>query len=111
VQQEILAKHPDAKLHVYVVWFSMLPLDRRGAWDDGVMPDSRVTQLWDSQRVVSAWITTNVDHGEGYTWDRYLLYGPQATWQDVPAPLVGSDGPVYATRKDLQAELLPLLGP
>ena len=109
MQQEILAKHPNANIHVYVVWFSMLPLDRRGAWDDSVMPDSRVAQFWDSQRLVSAWFTTNVRHTQGHVWDMYLLYGPQANWNEVPAPLVDAQGPVIATRNDLRAELLPLV--
>ena len=43
-------------------------------------------------------------------WDAYHLYGPDARWNDVPEPLIGSGYTIYGKRKSLAAEIAPLLG-
>ena len=62
MQQQLLAAHPDAALRVYVVWLAMLPQDGRSRWSAGLMPDRRVTHLWDGERAVSRWFAERVEH-------------------------------------------------
>jgi hypothetical protein len=112
VQQDILEKHPEANLRVYTVWYSVLAGDSRSAWRSGAMPDKRVTNLWDEQRLISQWVSAHVPGMEGFVWDAYLLYGPEAKWDsasDPPAPLVSSGSTVIAAKQQLEAGLLPLL--
>ena len=46
----------------------------------------------------------------GITWDGYYLYGPDATWEDSPSPLIGSGGTIYAEQETLRTQLNALLG-
>jgi mercuric reductase len=50
-----------------------------------------------------------VDYPREIVWDAYLLFGPDATWQNVPEPLISWGTPVYHRRHKLKSELLPLL--
>jgi hypothetical protein len=78
VQKDILEKYPAANLKVYTVWFSMLAGDSRAGWRSGAMPDPRVTHLWDEERIASRWFAEHVVGAQGFTWDIYFLYGPNA---------------------------------
>lgn len=109
MQQQILEKYPTANIRVYAVWFNMLPQDRRDGWDAGLMPDSRVTHFWDEQRLVSRWVARQIEQTEGFAWDTYLLYGPDASWTEVPSPLRGTGRPVIRLRRELAEEITPLL--
>ena len=51
-----------------------------------------------------------VDGYEGVSWDMYYLYGPDAVWETIPAPLIGSGGTVYREREVLRTEVGALLG-
>ena len=44
-------------------------------------------------------------------WDTYLLYGPDATWNQAPGPLLSSGGTIIDTSADLRDTLTPLLKP
>ena len=46
----------------------------------------------------------------GITWDGYYLYGPDATWEDSPSPLIGSGGTIYAEQETLPTQVNALLG-
>ncbi len=35
-------------------------------------------------------------------WDIFFLYGPEAVWQDVPAPLITSGSTIIAKRERLR---------
>lgn len=110
MQQNILAKYPKAHLRVYTVWFNMLVGDSRGGWDSTVLPDARVTHLWDGQKLVGQWFAAQAgDTGSTY-WDAYWLYGPDARWDQAPGPTVGTGGPVISVREQLQGQIVPLLG-
>jgi hypothetical protein len=69
VQDEILAKNGAQDVRVYAVWFNMLFGDSRARWDGAGLVDSRVTHLWDEQKVVGNWYSANVTHQRGTTWD------------------------------------------
>lgn len=102
--------HPAAQLQVYAIWLPMLPTDSRPRWDDHVLNDPRVIHLWDEERVTGRWFA---DHGLGdgpVTWDAYLLFGPDARWDETPPDPVGLGRPVIGVIEDLEAELAPLIG-
>ncbi len=43
--------------------------------------------------------------GEGFVYDVYYVFGPEATWTDGPAPLVGTQGPVVSYADELLADI------
>ena len=73
------------------------------------MPDSRVIHFWDGDLQVGQWFAKQVDGFEGISWDTYYLYGPDATWEAVPSPLVGSGGTIYGERETLEMQVHALL--
>ena len=109
MRTEILDKYPAADLRVFVVWFSMLPSDFRLLVDHRVLADPRAANFWDERRVVGRWFAQQVAHDPGITWDAYFLYGPEARWESVPAPLVSSGGTVIGQRRELQRDLQAFL--
>ena len=109
MQEQILDKNPSAQVQVYAVWFDMLPGDSRAAWDGDGLTDPRVVHLWDEQKVVGNWFAANVSKREGTEWDAYALYGPRATWEEEPSPLVSWGGPVIGKHAQLRSDIAPLL--
>ena len=112
VQKSILEEQPTAKLKAYTVWVPMLAGDSREGWRSGAMPDPRVTHLWDPQRVVSKWLDQHVEGVPNRLYDYYLIYGPDATWQDAntpPTSLIGLGATVLDKKEALEASLNPLL--
>lgn len=109
MQTQLLAKLPSEKLRVYAVWLPMLWGDARGEWNGTTMPDPRVTHFWDGETQVGQWFAKQVAGYEGVAWDVYFLYGPNATWNTKPSPLIGSGGPIYNEREQLETQLQTLL--
>ena len=109
MHQQLLATHPDATLRVYVVWLAMLPQDQRSAWDGSLVPDRRVTHLWDRDRTVGRWFAEQVEQRRGVVWDTYLLYGPDAQWTTTLDHPLGKGSTMIAKRAALAAQLRPLL--
>ena len=110
MQTQLLAQYPSAQLHVYAVWVPMLWSDARDLWDGTNMPDVRVTHFWDSELQVGQWFARQVDGYDGVSWDVYYLYGPDAVWETVPTPLVGSGRTIYRERQTLKMQVSTLLG-
>jgi hypothetical protein len=81
----------------------------RDKWDGTNMPDLRVIHFWDGEHIISQWFASQVDGYRGVSWDMYYLYGPDATWETVPAPLVDSGGTIYRERPALQRQVSALL--
>lgn len=108
----MLQAHPAATLQVYVIWMPMLPTDARSRWDDHILNDPRVIHLWDEERVAGMWL---FEHGFGdalggdVVWDAYLLFGPDARWEETLPKPIGSRAPVVAYGEELHAEITPLL--
>jgi len=108
VQSDILEKYASADLEVYVVWMPMLATDARSKWDPAHLSDRRVRHFWDEERTAGLWFARAGVGGLGYAgvvWDAYLLFGPDASWDDEPAPLVGAGAPVVAKSAQLEAEV------
>ena len=95
------------------MWFDVLSGDDRSEWDPELMPDPRVVHYWDSERAVAEWFPQQEAYKSltfgPFAWDRYFLYGPEAVWTDIPAPLVSSGRPVISKRKRLEKALLALI--
>lgn len=108
MQNNILNRNPDPGLRVLVIWVPFLD-GSRAAINPSVLPDSRVTYLWDSNAISSTWLSRHVTHQLGPTWDYYLLFGPRARWGTIPGPVISQGGPVIATSGDLQTAIQPLL--
>ena len=73
------------------------------------MPDPRVLHFWDAERFAGRWFSKAVLGEPGYMWDAYLLYGPDATWDQAPGPLLNYDGTIVDTGPELRDKLTPLL--
>ena len=99
MQEHILTKHADADLSVYAIWFNMYPTDSRDRWPAEVLTDSRVVHYWDERKDVGTWygerlgemassVAPDAVENEGpILWDAYLVYGPEARWNDAPTGL------------------------
>ena len=111
MQSEILTTHANARLRVYAIWANKLFGDARNRWDAAGLTDRRVTHLWDGPDVSGGWLAGNVDGYQGSDWDVYLLFGPDATWDAAPGPLLAGGGPVDAEIATLERAVQPLLAP
>ena len=87
----------------------MLGGDARDKWNGNTMPDTRVMHFWDGNLQIGQWLAKQVDGYDGIAWDIYYLYGPDATWETVPTPLVGSGITIYSERKTLEMQVRTLL--
>ena len=110
MQNELLDQYTSQKLRIYAVWLPMLATDARDKWNGTTMPDPRVMHFWDGETEIGQWFAEQVERYRGISWDAYHLYGPDATWEDVPSPLIGSGGTIYAERETLRTQLNALLG-
>jgi hypothetical protein len=109
VQNELLAQYPSQELRVYTVWVPMLWGDARERWNGNSMPDLRVTDFWDGERQVGEWFAEEVEGYRGVSWDAYYLYGPDANWDAIPSPLVGSGGTIIDQREAITTQVDGLL--
>lgn len=78
-------------------------------WNGNSMSDPRVMHFWDGEHIIGQWFAKQVDGYEGISWDAYYLYGPDATWETVPLPLIGSGGTIYGERQILKMQMIKLL--
>ena len=110
MQREILEGEPAAKLRVYAVWVPFSGGTSEAAdVSRRVLQDRRVTHFWDGDAVTSGWFAENVDHSPAPAWDVYYLFGPDATWTGVPAPIVSSGRTIIGQSSALQDAIMPLL--
>jgi len=109
VQKQLLAEYSSSQLNVYAVWLPMLWRDARREWNGNTMPDPRVTHFWDGEAEVGQWFAKKVDGYPGIAWDVYYLYGPEATWETIPQPLLDSGRTIYAERERLRQQIEALV--
>jgi hypothetical protein len=89
----------------------MLGSDSRSAVDMGLLGDRRVRHFWDGERTIGRWLAESGvgNPGSGIIWDAYFVFGPDAVWNDTPAPLSAFGTPVISHTSTLERELAPLL--
>ena len=109
MQTQLLKDYRSEELRVYAVWLPMYPGVSPDKWDETLMPDGRVRHFWDGELEVARWFARQVDGYEGVSWDMYYLYGPEAAWKTIPAPLAGSGGTIYRERDALSTQVSALL--
>jgi len=87
----------------------MLRGDARAAWNGNTMPDPRVMHFWDGETVIGQWFAKEVDGYQGTSWDAYYLYGPNATWDNKPSPLIRSGEIIYDQRAMIDRQVSSLV--
>jgi hypothetical protein len=108
VRENVIDRHPGAKLSIYVVWMPMLATDARDEIDVALLQDDRVRQFWDEKRMLGRYLAEADLGGLGYSgivWDAFFLFGPQARWTDRPTGLVESGAPVVNETDKLESAL------
>lgn len=107
VQTNLLEAYPNADIDVTAIWFEMVFSDARERWDPDLLTDHRVTHYWDPDQEIGRWFDENeqlvgFDFNRGpIVWDSFLLFGPNATWEETPAPLVAFGNTVIADKEEL----------
>lgn len=92
-----------------MVWLPMLPTDVRALWDAAVISDTRAKHFWDKDKAVSNWLSKLPGDYEGVDWDVYYLFGPEARWEDKPAPIRSVGATIMYERDKLLESIEPLL--
>ena len=113
MQEELLAKHGDADVRVYAVWFSMYPTDLRERWPADVLTDRRVVHFWDEPKNVGRWYAEREKDiesrvapdssglGQPVLWDAYLVYGRESRWDEAPTELHRWGRTILSTKESL----------
>jgi len=87
MQREVLSKYPDPDLRVYMVWVPKLRgLERDVASATTQYPDVRAMHFWDAPSVLVRGYRDTLKLPED-AWDVFLLYGPDARWDDARPPV------------------------
>jgi len=102
----VLARHPDRKLRVLVVWEPILATDWRAPSGSTLarIPDQRARQFWDPKHLVAQELNRIAKQklgqlqpdcciNKGFHWDEAILYQRHSRWKDQPTPLFWN-GPV-----------------
>jgi hypothetical protein len=91
----------------------MLATDERSKVETGLLDDPRVRHYWDGERVAGRWLAeAGVGGGEsfaGVVWDAFYVFGPDAVWNEKPAPVAAFGAPVISGAGELERALRPLL--
>ena len=100
----MLETHPKADLRVYAVWFNMMATDSREKWRETLLRDQRVTHFWDEPKTVGTWFGARTEKHD-VLWDAWLLYGPDARWDEEPTHAIGTGRTIMASRDALKTEI------
>ena len=109
MHDNILKPYPSSDLKVYAVWVPMMLADARVTVDTALMPDPRVEHYWDGDKIASKWLALELDGYDGYVWDIYYLYGPDAEWTGIPEPRLSVGTTIFGERNTLLDALQPYL--
>jgi hypothetical protein len=82
----------------FAVWVNRGIGDDRESVDPALLEDERVTQYWDPEGLTGR----HFADGEGFAYDVYYVFGPDATWRDRP---VDQARPVVDAVDRLRAQL------
>lgn len=95
-------------MRVFVIWVPFVA-GTRSAINTGILPEARVTDLWDGTALSSTWFGQHVLHNGWQVWDYYLLFGPRARWNVAPGPVLSQGGPVIGDTGSLLSAVQPYL--
>jgi len=113
VQNTVLEENPAADIRVYVVWEPMLPTDAFRMTRSGLVHDQRATHYKDDLQISGKWFGERYGAPGGFqgsvAWDMAYVFGPEATWEDEPSPMLASGGAVIHMGSELMEAITPLL--
>ncbi|HET8894610.1 MAG TPA: hypothetical protein VFM96_10995 [Gaiellaceae bacterium] len=93
----------------------MLDGDSRGAIDQTILDDPRVTSLWDPHKISGTWFADHtvagLGGGGGYVaWDAYYAFQASASWrQPEPSGAVAAGSDIIGATDGLARHFIPLL--
>jgi hypothetical protein len=95
---------------VLAVWVSALGGDRVGERPSGILEDERVTHLWDDDGDIALFLGENPDLGvgEGFVYDVFLLFGPEAEFATLADHLETSGRTIIDASGNLEAAFADL---
>jgi hypothetical protein len=114
--QQILERHPAAKIEVFAVWEPMLTTDWQSP-TSGVLArlkDVRARQYWDPRHLVAQRLAADARDPQPkqacclrgkFLWDLAALYPPGVEWRDALPPAVFFNGPVVKRKAELETAL------
>jgi hypothetical protein len=108
VSTSVLPSEPSDDVRFFVVWVNRGLGDNRGAVDDSILADARVTQYWDGDGLTGTTFAARDLGGlgpAGFLYDVYWVFGPDATWDDAPGPVAGAGRTVVAQTDRLLREI------
>ncbi len=91
----------------------MFPGDSRSKWKGKLLADSRVSHMWDEEKIAGRWFAEYLRQQEDYktkiTWDAYFLYSPEVHWNLTLPPPLSWGSPILSKSRGLGRSLFPLL--
>jgi len=107
--EKLLDEHAGSEIRVLVVWEPVLPTDIRApsTWTLGRIPDARVIQDWDKDRLLSQ--AMGEHDRRSLVWDYIGIYEPGTMWETGPPKPVFEGRPVVRVIGDARKALERLL--
>src|SRR5687767_8228516 len=100
-QDEFLPQHPDPDLRIYVAWVHTLSPAISLTVPD-VLTDARVMHFRDQDKIAGKWFAA-LNGNPGMTYDLYYVFGPDARWDDAPAPMLLGGATVITDTAEIEA--------
>ena len=108
MRENVLDAEPSDDLRVFAVWLNQRVTDERGAIDESILADPRVTQYWDGEGITGTYFA-DADLGglgaAGFVYDVYYVFGPDAVWTNQPESPAAAGGPILYEGDALLAAL------
>ena len=86
----MIAKYPNAKVKIFVLWGPYLELDNReqAMRASAYMPGRRVINFWDVWKFGSRTYAEQLALSPFDAWDLFAIYEPGTVWKDSPPPML-----------------------
>ena len=86
----MIARYPDAKVKIFVLWGPYLELDNReqAMRASAYMPGSRVVNFWDVWKFGTRTYAEQLGLSTYDAWDLFAVYEPGPVWKDSPPPMI-----------------------
>jgi hypothetical protein len=91
-----------------VAWVQTLGPDASLTIPD-VFTDPRVRHFRDQDKIAGEWFAA-LNGNPGMTYDLYYVFGPEARWEDAPAPMRLAGATVITDTAEIEAALASALG-
>lgn len=110
--EEILARHWQPNVQVFVVWQPMLATDWMAPTTGALrrLPDRRARHYWDKEHVLAKRLARDARppqpvqsccDQDGILWDLAAVYPKGVRWDDALPPAAVFDGPVYEVTEQI----------